>query len=63
MTLFVGIGCSKKTGIKSELILQVSQTGDVSNSKILLFETTDFTKTPLKEVESGANGIDQYFYF
>lgn len=57
--LVVGIGCSKKTGIKGKLILQVGQTGDVRNSKVQLFETTDFTGTPIKEVKSDATGVDQ----
>ncbi len=57
--LVVGIGCSKKTGIKGKLILQVGQTGDVRNSSVRLFEATDFTVTPLKEVKSDATGVDQ----
>lgn len=57
--LVVGIGCSKKTGIKGRLILQTGQTGDVRNCRVRLYIQSDLTGNPVKEVSSDATGVDQ----
>lgn len=55
--LAVGIGCSKKTGVKGRLILQTGQTGDVRGSRVRLFIQGD--TVAIKEVASDATGTDQ----
>lgn len=55
----VGIGCSKKTGIKGRLILQTGQTGDVRGCRVQLFIQSDLTGNAVKEVASDATGTDQ----
>jgi uncharacterized protein (DUF2141 family) len=57
--LVIGIGCTKKTGVKGRLILQTGQTGDVRGSKVQLFVSSDLTGNPVKEVGSDATGTDQ----
>ena len=56
--LVLGIGCSKKTGIKGRLILQTGQTGDVRGSRVQIFIQSDLTGNPIKEVASDATGVD-----
>ena len=56
--LVVGIGCSKKTGVKGRLILQTGQTGDVRGCKVQLFIQSDLTGNPVKEVGSDATSVD-----
>jgi hypothetical protein len=54
------ISCPKKeTGIRGRLILQTGQSGDVRNSRVLLYVSSDLTGNPVKEVASDATGVDQ----
>jgi len=54
------LSCPKKiTGIKGTLILQTGQAGDVRNSRVQLFVSSDLTGNPVKEVASDATGVDQ----
>jgi hypothetical protein len=57
--LVVGIGCTKKTGVTGQLILQTGQTGDVRNCRVRLFVSSDLTGAAVKEVASDATGVDQ----
>ncbi|MEO0081618.1 MAG: hypothetical protein ABIL25_04910 [candidate division WOR-3 bacterium] len=51
---FVG-GCTKPTKLVGRLILQTGQSGDVQNCRVQLFEKSDLTGTPVKEVASKQN--------
>jgi len=53
---FMGSLCSKETKLIGELILQTGQTGDVQNCRVQLFEKSDLTGTPVKEVRSQTSG-------
>jgi uncharacterized protein (DUF2141 family) len=57
--LVIGIGCTKKTGVTGQLILQTGQTGDVRNCRVRLFVSSDLTGAAVKEVASNATGVDQ----
>jgi uncharacterized protein (DUF2141 family) len=60
LLMLTTISCPKKeTGINGRLILQTGQTGDVRNTRVLLYVSSDLTGTPVKEVASDATGVDQ----
>lgn len=51
---FMG-SCTKATKLIGTLILQTGQSGDVQNSKVQIFVSSDLTGTPVKEVASQQN--------
>ncbi|MEO0091520.1 MAG: hypothetical protein ABIK61_02250 [candidate division WOR-3 bacterium] len=60
LLMILGLSCKEKeTGIKGRLILQTGQSGDVRNSRVRLFVSSDLTGNPVKEVASDATGVDQ----
>ncbi len=60
LVMVMSISCPKKeTGIKGRLILQTGQSGDVRNSRVRLFVSSDLTGSAVKEVASDATGVDQ----
>ncbi|HDQ99853.1 MAG TPA: hypothetical protein ENN51_06180 [candidate division WOR-3 bacterium] len=57
--------CEKATKLIGTLILQTGQTGDVQNTKVQLFLSSDLTGSPVKEVgsKSGGNASRSEFEF
>jgi hypothetical protein len=54
--VITGFGCTKATKLIGTLKLQAGQAGDVQNTRVELYESSDLTGTPVQYVASKASG-------